>query len=107
MNGCVAVWITVACAEEAARITQVLLDERLAACVQNLGTIASRYWWHGRQESADEVLLTAKTTAVLLDRLVQRVKELHSYEVPEIIAVPILGGNEAYLQWIHASTKVP
>lgn len=86
--------------EEAGRIASALLDARLAACVQVVGPIESRYWWEGRQESAQEWLCLAKTQRDLVDRVVAAVRAVHSYEVPEVVAVPIVAGDPAYLAWL-------
>jgi periplasmic divalent cation tolerance protein len=67
--------------------------------------VHSRFWWQGKIDSTDETLLIVKTKASLLDELTRLVKENHSYEVPEIIALPILGGNQDYLKWIDSEIK--
>ncbi len=105
MDDAVVVLITAASQSEARRLADALLEERLAACVNILPQVESRYWWRGRRERAHEVLLLAKSRATLLDAIIARVKALHSYEVPEVIALPIAGGNPAYLQWLAAETK--
>lgn len=87
-------------AEEAGRIADALLDARLAACVQLVGPVESRYWWQGSRESATEWLCLAKSRTDLLDRVVAAVRAIHSYETPEVIAVPIVGGDPAYLAWL-------
>jgi len=86
--------------EEAHGLTDLLLRQRKAACVNILSKVHSRYWWQGKIESDNESLLIVKTKASLLDQLISLVKENHSYEVPEIIALPIVGGNQDYLNWI-------
>ncbi len=86
--------------EEAHGLTDLLLKQRKAACVNILSKVHSRYWWQGKIESDDESLLIVKTKASLLDELISLVRENHSYEVPEIIALPILGGNQDYLKWL-------
>ena len=91
------VFITASSQEEAQRIARTLVEERLAACVNILPGIRSVYRWKGQIHEDPEVLLTAKTAGQMLDPLIQRVKQLHSYEVPEIIALPILAGAEDYL----------
>jgi len=88
--------------EEAHGLTDLLLRQRKAACVNILSKVHSRYWWQGKIESDDESLLIVKTKASLLDQLISLVKENHSYEVPEIIALPIVGGNQDYLNWIDS-----
>jgi len=88
--------------EEAHGLTDLLLRQRKAACVNILSKVHSRYWWQGKIESDNESLLIVKTKASLLDQLISLVKENHSYEVPEIIALPIVGGNQDYLNWIDS-----
>nr|WP_246241954.1 divalent cation tolerance protein CutA [Flexivirga aerilata] len=90
-------------ADEAATIAQALVAERLAACVQVTPAIRSSYLWQGAVESADEVLLTAKTTAGRFDELAARVRELHSYDVPEIVGTPITHADEPYAAWLRAA----
>ena len=90
---------------EADAVATTLLEERLAACVNQLPGIKSLYCWEGRVKQDDEVLLLIKTTADLFERLEKTIKTLHSYETPEIIAVPIVAGSADYLRWIEASTE--
>jgi periplasmic divalent cation tolerance protein len=80
-----------------------LVEEKLVACVNIVKDIYSIYWWQGTVEKDKESLLIAKTELGLLGKLIKRVKELHPYEVPEIIALPIIGGNPDYLRWISES----
>jgi periplasmic divalent cation tolerance protein len=91
--------------QEATMLADLLLEARLAACVQIVGPITSRYWWQGEVEQATEWLCVIKTTRRLLDRLVATLQDAHSYDVPEITATPIVGGNPAYLEWIGAETE--
>lgn len=99
----VVVFITASSAEEAARIGRALVDERLAACANLISSIASAYWWQGNVAEAAEALVILKTRQELVGRLTQRVQALHSYTVPEVIALPIVGGNPDYLRWIDDS----
>ncbi len=94
------VFVTTGNAVEAQRIANILISERKAACVNIVPQVRSRFWWKGKIDSADETLLVIKTKVSLLDELNQLVRENHSYEVPEIIALPIIGGNQDYLKWI-------
>jgi periplasmic divalent cation tolerance protein len=83
----------------------VLLKHRRAACVNIVPTVSSWFWWEGKIESDRECLLIVKTKASALEELVGLVREVHSYDVPEIIALPILGGNPDYLDWIAKEVK--
>ena len=103
----IVVFITSPSEAEATRLAHTLVEERLAACVNRVAPIASTYWWQGEIEETTEVLLVVKTASKLLDRLVARVKELHSYTVPEVIALPLVGGNAVYLRWIDESVARP
>jgi periplasmic divalent cation tolerance protein len=85
------------------RVAALLVDERLAACAQVLGPVTSIYRWEGRVETAEEWYCHLKTTAGRLSAVRQRVRELHPYDTPEVIAVPIVDGDPAYLRWIRES----
>jgi periplasmic divalent cation tolerance protein len=91
--------------EEAQRISVALVERRLAACVQTVGPIASRYHWQGEVEEAREWQCLAKTEAALYEEVEAAIRELHSYEEPEIVATPIVAGSSGYLDWISASLK--
>lgn len=104
-GGAVLVFITAPNRRESQRLANVLVAERLAACVNIMGAIASVYRWQGKIEKAGEHLLLAKTTRTRFPALRRRVKALHSYSVPEIVALPILEGNPAYLSWIETETN--
>jgi periplasmic divalent cation tolerance protein len=93
--------------EEAARVGAALLDRRLAACVQVVGPVESRYWWQGELETATEWLCLAKTTADLADAATAAIQEAHSYETPEVVTLPILGGSQGYLDWVAATVAGP
>ena len=99
----VVIFITAASADEAARIGRILVQERLAACSNLIPAVASTYWWQGRIEEASEALLVVKSRRDLVEQVAARVRQLHSYTVPEVVALPILGGNPAYLDWIDDS----
>lgn len=90
--------------DEAKRIGKALVNERLAACV-NLHPIESIFRWQGEVSQEKEVAVFAKTRAELVDELTKRVKELHSYEVPCIVALPMEKGNPDFLEWISQSTR--
>ena len=101
----VVVFITVDSQETARKITDKLLTERKAACVNIIPKVELQYWWQGKIESANELLLIVKTRTVLLEELIALVKQNHPYSVPEIIALPIIGGNKDYLKWIDGETE--
>jgi periplasmic divalent cation tolerance protein len=98
------VYITAKDEEEANRIGQALVGEKLAACV-NIHPIRSIFRWQGEISQEEEVAILAKTRAELVDEVMSRVKELHSYEVPCIIVLPLEKGNPDFLEWISQSTK--
>ena len=91
---------TVSSEQEAARIADALLDRRLAACVQVVGPILSRYRWQGELEQAREWQCLAKTEAGLYDEVEAAIREIHSYDEPEVIATPVLAGSAGYLAWV-------
>ena len=100
----VVVFITAATTDEAQNISNILVSRRKAACVNIVAQVNSIFWWQGKIESADEALLIVKTKAALLEELIELVKQNHSYDVPEVIALPIIGGNRDYLQWLDDET---
>lgn len=87
------------------RIARVLVEERLAACVNLVPSVTSVYRWEGKVEEASEQLLVIKTVAERFEAVKVRIKELHSYELPEIIAIPITKGSSEYLDWITDNSK--
>lgn len=87
------------------RIARALVEERLAACVQQVPGLRSTYLWEGRVEQADEVLLLVKTAADRLDDVIARVQALHPYELPELLAVEARDGSPAYLAWVTAGSR--
>ncbi|MBI2848700.1 MAG: divalent-cation tolerance protein CutA [Chloroflexi bacterium] len=97
----VAVLVTTSSQEEAQKIGDALLRARLAACVNLIPGIRSAYWWEGKIEEAEEVLMIIKTKEEAVTRLIQEIKGLHSYSVCEVVALPIIHGNDAYLKWIE------
>lgn len=92
--------------DTAARIADTLVAERLAACVQIVPGMRSVYRWQGRVEHAEEVQLLIKTVRERSDALIARIVQLHPYELPEVIAVEVVGGSDAYLDWIREQTCV-
>ncbi len=93
--------------DSANRIGRRLVEERLAACAQVVGPVASVYWWQGEVETAGEWYCHLKTTASRVDALMDRLRQLHPYETPEIVALPVTEGDPAYLRWIAASVERP
>ena len=90
--------------EGAQKIAEAIVSKRLAACVQVSGPIASTYWWQGAVEQAEEWLCTAKTRRELYPDLEQAIREVHTYDTPEILAVDVIVGNESYLDWVSQET---
>jgi len=86
--------------EEAERIASMLLEKRLAACVQTIGPVTSRYRWEGKLERAEEWACLAKTEGALYEQVETVIRCVHSYEEPEILAIPVLAGSTGYLAWI-------
>jgi len=99
------VYMTMASVEQAQKIGRALVEERLAACVNVLAPMRSIYRWDGRIVEDTEAVLIAKSRDILIDRLSARVKELHSYTVPCVVALPIVQGNADYLRWIRDETS--
>ncbi|MGD9316351.1 MAG: divalent-cation tolerance protein CutA [Anaerolineae bacterium] len=94
------VLMTAGSQEEAERIAHALVAEMLVACVNVIPAVTSVYRWEGQVQSDQEWLLVAKSRRDVLNDLVRRVQALHSYDVPEVIALPLVGGSDAYLRWI-------
>ena len=108
MTDKIVVLVTCGSAKEARRIARAVVQQRMAACANIVATpVQSVYRWKGRVESAKEFLLIIKTTQARFAKLKAEVKRLHSYDVPEIIALPIAAGGIDYLNWISESVKVP
>ena len=105
-------YITAKNKAEAKKIGKVLLQERLAACINIFDKMSSMYWWKGKSDSyrieeANETVLIAKTTKKLFPKLSAKVKALHSYSVPCILQIPITDGNKEYVEWLTQSVKSP
>jgi periplasmic divalent cation tolerance protein len=96
---------TAASNDEAHKIARALLEGRLAACVNIVSKIESIYRWQGKVEESEEFLLIIKTTEAALKRLQEAIRELHSYELPECIVLPVVDGSQPYLNWIAASVE--
>jgi periplasmic divalent cation tolerance protein len=91
--------------EEAERISAALVERRLAACVQVIGPISSRYRWRDEVEQSTEWMCVAKTEAFRYQELEAAIRELHSYDEPEIVATPITAGSAGYLDWIGRNVE--
>lgn len=91
---------TTATEGDALRISREVVGKRLAACVQVMGPIRSIYWWKDKMEEAEEWLCIMKTREAVYEKLETRIREIHPYEEPEIVAVPIVAGSRGYLEWI-------
>jgi len=96
--------VTASSEEEAKKIAQVLVEKRLAACVNLIKDIQSIFRWKGKLSDENEILLIIKTRKKLYKNVEEEVKSLHSYEVPEIIALPIISGSKDYLYWVDSET---
>lgn len=99
------VLVTASSEEEAHRIAESLVKEKKAACVNIVPMVDSLFWWKDKLDSAQESLLLVKTKAALFPEIVGLVKRMHSYEVPEIIAVPIVAGSTDYLKWLDIACQ--
>lgn len=98
-------YVTAANTEQAKTIGEALVQERLVACVNILAPMASIYWWQGQVQRDTEAVLIAKTRAELVERVIARVKALHSYTVPCVVSLAIDNGNPDFLAWIEAETE--
>jgi len=97
--------VTTANKKEAEKIVHYLLEEKLIACANIFGPISSHFWWTEKIEKAEEFLVLMKTRSDLFDKLSEKVKALHSYEVPEISALPIAKGSQAYIEWLDSCLR--
>jgi len=105
MTEYIVVLITAPKEEDAAKIAKELVESSFAACVNIIKNVRSIYRWQGKIEDDSEVLLIVKTRKNLFDKLIKKVKELHSYSVPEIIALPVTEGSKDYLKWLQEETE--
>jgi periplasmic divalent cation tolerance protein len=105
MTDALLVFTTLPSADKAAELAKLVVEERLAACANLLPAIRSIYRWQGKLQDENEVLLLLKTRAEHLERLKLRILELHPYEVPEVLAVPVEAGYQPYLDWLAGETK--
>ncbi len=99
------VLMTTATREEAENIARNLLNQRLIACANIVGPVSSLFWWKEKISRENEFSVLMKTSADLFEKLATRIKQMHSYEVPEIIAVPITKGEQSYLEWLSGSLR--
>ena len=102
---CFFIYVTATDEAEAGRIAKTVVEERLAACANQLGSIRSVYWWDGKVCEGEEVALVLKTSAGKKEQLTERIQQLHSYDCPCIVCLPITGGNPDFLRWIDAETR--
>jgi len=100
----IVILITAASPDEAAGIARALVDEHLVACVNIVPGVRSFFFWEGRRQEAAESLLVCKSRMPVFPRIAERVKALHSYAVPEVIALPVAAGLDSYLAWLRDST---
>ena len=107
MGKYIVIFITVSGDKEAKKIAEFLVKTKLAACVNIVPKISSIYRWKGKIERSKELLLVVKTKKAVFKKLIKEVKKIHKYTVPEIISLPITGGNEDYLKWIDNNTIDP
>ena len=103
----IVIFITAANKKQADNIGRALVKHKLAACVNIVRSIESVFWWQGKLDKAKESLLIIKSRKEKLSKIIKLVKSLHSYSVPEIIALPIISGNKDYLKWIDDSIGHP
>jgi periplasmic divalent cation tolerance protein len=101
----VLVYMTAENKEEAERIGGMLVEKRLAACANIIDNMQSVFWWDGRLDQGNETVLIAKTKQSLVEKLTQAVTEAHSYDVPCILALPVVGGNPDFIKWIEEETE--
>jgi periplasmic divalent cation tolerance protein len=104
-TGKIIVFITAESYDESQKISDLLLGMRKVACVNIIPKVDSSFWWEGKIDTAQESLLIVKSKASELDNIIKLVKQVHSYKVPEIIAMPVIGGSEDYLKWIDAEVR--
>lgn len=104
-NAYIVVLVTASSKQEAEKIAQHLLEEKLVACVNIVGPVFSRFYWAEKIDCAEEYLMLMKTKADLFEAVATKVKALHSYEVPEVVALPVVAGASGYLAWLSSVLK--
>lgn len=102
---CIIVLMTTATKKEAEKIARNLLNQRLIACANIVGPASSLFWWKEKISRENEFLVLMKTSTDLFEKLATTIKQMHSYEVPEIVAVPITKGEQSYLEWLSGSLR--
>ena len=105
MTDCVVGIVTCSSLAEARRLAKALLDAKLAACVNILDAVESYYWWQGKLEHAKETMLLIKTTKAKTSAVTKAIKAAHSYQVPEVIFLPMMQGEPNYLKWVRKSVR--
>lgn len=100
------IFVTTSNREEATKIVRTLLEEKLIACGNIIDPVSSFFWWKGKIEEEKEVLIIMKSHERVFKKLLKRVPELHSYEIPEILALPIVDGSSSYLDWLEGHLKL-
>ena len=105
MDMVVAIYSTAGKVEDARKIARVLVEEKLVACVNIIPKIESIYRWKNKIEDDDECVMIAKTTEKNIVKTIQKIKEIHPYEVPDIVVLPIINGLEEYLNYVEDETK--
>jgi periplasmic divalent cation tolerance protein len=105
MTGAIQVITTTGTKQDANKVARALIEARLAACVQVVGPVTSRYWWDDEIEEAEEWLCLIKTTANLFERLEEAIRAAHPYDVPEILATPVVAGSADYLAWLREEVR--
>jgi periplasmic divalent cation tolerance protein len=105
MEEYIQVFVTTDKKEDAEKIAGVLVEGRMAGCTQIVGPIVSTYWWKGNIETAEEWLCLIKSKKSLYQKIEKAVKEMHTYETPEIIAIPIVDGSKDYFEWLKNEVK--
>lgn len=105
MSDEIVLFITAGSDDEAATIARTLVNEHLVACANIISGVRSVFFWEGATQDEQEALIVLKSRLPLMDKIIPRVKELHSYSEPEVIALPIVSGSRSYLDWIGEVTK--
>jgi periplasmic divalent cation tolerance protein len=98
------VFVTAANGEEAAKISEIVVKAHLAACASTIPSVSSIYWWQGKLAKDQEAMVILKTTVLRYPQLEKAIREVHSYKVPEILAVPVIEGSAEYLRWVKEET---